>query len=163
MIKSCTLVELMETPLPGIGYQRRLSYRPSNSEVIGLYHLINATIFNDELTLPHIEIKARCRAYWGMCYGEADKVRHRKTHCRIRLMDKFYCVQWLVTILAHEMCHQYTWDIYSKARLEEGKPRIMTHGPSFFIFKNKLAEHGIPLNRHTHSDIQWFTTQSFYK
>jgi len=162
MIGSSTLWELMQEPLPSIGYQRKLSYRTCTTEVIALYHLINATIFDNELTLPPIEVKARCRKYWGMCFGEIDKIRYRKTYCKIRLMDKFYCRQWLITVLAHEMCHQYAWDIYGNSRIEDGKYRIMTHGPSFFIFKDKLAEHGISL-KVSQSTKKWFKHQNLFK
>ena len=77
-------------------------------------------------------------------------------------MDKWFSPQWLVTILAHEMSHQYQWDILGKQRLAEGKEKIMSHGPSFFVFKDNLAKYDIPLKT-SHSQGKWFKYQSMSK
>ena len=162
MLTQSELYQLMQEPLPSTGYQKRLGYRTTTNEVAALYKLINATIFNNELVMPELIIKGRCRRYWGMCYGAVDKVPYRNTFCKIKLMDKYFCRQWLVMILAHEMCHQYQWDILGKLRVEEGKESIMTHGPSFFIFKEKLESHGVPLKRTGISQRKWFKHQNLF-
>lgn len=77
-------------------------------------------------------------------------------------MDKWYCKQWLVNTLAHEMCHQYQWDIIGNQRLIEGKQPIMSHGPSFFVFREQLKEHGINLKT-AHSKRKWFKYQNLFK
>ena len=94
MTKKSELSKLMREPLPSIGYQKRLSYRTNNAEVVELYKLINQACFNNKLNMPEIEVTARCRKYWGMCYASYDIVKYRKTYCKIRLMDKWFCKQW---------------------------------------------------------------------
>ena len=77
-------------------------------------------------------------------------------------MDKWYCKQWLITVLAHEMCHQYQWDVQGPKRLKAGKEPMLSHGPSFFVFRDKLAKHGIAL-KNSHSRRRWFKHQNFFK
>ena len=49
-------------------------------------------------------------------------------------------------VVAHEMVHQYQWDILSNDREDQGLPPIMSHGPSFFAWREPLAEYNIPLS-----------------
>ena len=106
----------------------------------------------------------RCREYWGLCQAKhpIPKPNSSRSGCLIRLQDKWYCKQWLVATLAHEMCHQYQWDIVSKDRVSKGLKPILSHGPSFFIFKNKLAMYGIALKR-AGSSTEWFKHQNMLK
>ena len=60
------------------------------------------------------------------------------------------------------MCHQYQWDILGEERVRAGKERIVSHGSSFFLFKDKLEKHGISLKR-AHVRKSWFKTQDFFK
>lgn len=150
----------MQEPLPSVTAQKRLSYRTSKSEAIKIFKIINEEVFDNKLALPDIIVKSHCKKYWGMCHGEYEKIKYRKTLCWIELMDKWYCRQWFITILAHEMCHQAQWDLDGVKREEQGKGRIMSHGPSFFEYRDKLAEHGIILKK-WHRRNKWFRTQSF--
>ena len=154
------LYQLMQAPLPPIMEQKRLGYRPTLREVKNYYKLINDSIFDGQLVQPEIQLMARCRKYWGMCYGGWTKVPRRNTFCKIRLMDKFYSRSWMISILAHEMVHQYQWDIDGPIRLANGKERILSHGPSFFKFKNRMAEHGIIL-KVAQRRGKWFKNQDF--
>ena len=162
MSKFYDIAELMDSPLPSIGYQKRLLYRTDYNEVINLYHQLNYHVFDEALSIPIIEVVPRCREYWGVCYGSYEKIPYRRSLCKIRLMDKWYCKQWLITTLAHEMCHQYQWDIIGEQRLKQGKERLLSHGPSFFIYKEKLAEYGISLKT-AHRQKQWFKYQNLFK
>ena len=162
MFSRYELSELMQEELPSIGYQKRLSYRTDYDEVVYLYRLINHKIFNNKLIMPEIEVMPRCRKYWGMCFATVNMPTKTKSFCKIRLMDKWYCKQWLITTLAHEMCHQYQWDRQGPKRLREGKEPILSHGPSFFVFRDKLAKHGITL-KNAHSRRRWFKHQNLFK
>jgi len=162
MFNRSELSELMQEELPSIGYQKRLSYRTNYDEVEYLYRLINHNVFNNKLIMPEIEVVPRCRKYWGICFASVNMPTKTESFCRIRLMDKWYCKQWLITTLAHEMCHQYQWDVQGPKRLREGKEPILSHGPSFFVFKDKLAKHGIPL-KHAHGMRRWFKHQNLFK
>jgi hypothetical protein len=162
MFRKTNLTELMREELPPISYQKRLCYRTDRDEVIALYHLINKTIFNNKLVMPEIEVMPRCRKYWGMCYGSLEMPNKTTSFCKIRLMDKWYCKQWLITVLAHEMCHQYQWDVQGLERLKRGRQPLMSHGPSFFVFRDKLKKHGISL-KGAHSKRKWFWYQNLFK
>jgi hypothetical protein len=162
MFKKANISELMREELPPIAYQKRLYYRTDYDEVISLYKMLNKTIFNNKLIMPEIEVMPRCRKYWGMCYGSLEMPSKTKSYCKIRLMDKWYCKQWLITVLAHEMCHQYQWDVQGVERLNRGKEPIMSHGPSFFVFRDKLKKHGISL-KSAHSKRKWFKHQNLFK
>jgi hypothetical protein len=48
--------------------------------------------------------------------------------------------------MAHEMVHQFQWDILSNERQSQGLGPIMSHGPSFFAWRKPLAEYNIPLS-----------------
>jgi hypothetical protein len=105
----------------------------------------------------------RTKDYWGMCAAKhVIPLNDRRSNCIISLKDKWYCKQWLVMTLAHEMCHQYQWDILSFKRLKQGKTPLMSHGSSFFLFRDKLSKCGIPLRR-TYSPKHWFTHQNLFK
>ena len=159
---SLDLAEIMELPLPSITMQKRLQYRPSVNDVIHVYDILNHYAFDNQLTRPKIEILPRCRKYWGMCMGETSAQAENGSYCKIRLMDKWYCPQWMVTILAHEMAHQYQWDVEGPKREHNGKHWLMSHGPSFFQFRNRLAECNVPLKT-THASKRWFTHQDMFK
>ena len=162
MANRSELSNLMKQELPKLGHQKRLCFRTNKAEVIALYKLINSTIFDNSLDMPIIEVVPRCRQYWGICFGSYYAIPYRRSRCKIRMMDKWYSIQWLITTLAHEMCHQYQWDIIGKQRELEGKERIMSHGPSFYEFRDKLALHGISLKRH-HRSRKWFKHQNLFK
>lgn len=156
------LLQLMSEPLPSIGSQKKLSYRPTKKEVKNLYNIINEEIFNNELPPAHLEVKSHCRGYWGMCMSTGFNPKKKSSQCKIRLSDRWYCKQWLIDTLAHEMVHQYQWDIYSKERAVEGKEPIMSHGPSFYKFRKQLAEYGIVLKRVSRTSL-WFKYQTLSK
>lgn len=162
MYKNTTLKELMECELPKITYQKKLSYSTNIREVKALYRMINSAIFYDKLIMPKFEIKSRFRNCWGTCYGIDTAFSKNKSRCTIMLADRWFCRQWLITALAHEMVHQYQWDVYSQIRVKRGQESIMSHGPSFYIFRKKLKKHGIPLKES--NDIEkWFIVQDLFK
>lgn len=159
-----SLKNLMIQDLPNITSQKRLRYRTNQKEVLALFKLINKEVFNNALPMPTLEVQSHCRDYWGMCIAKsyilhADKT---KSNCIIRLSDKWYCRQWLITTLAHEMAHQYQWDVLGHKRIKKGKAPLMSHGPSFFIYKHRMAKYGISLKK-SHRMRKWFTYQNLFK
>lgn len=162
MLKESQLKKLMSSELPSRTYQKRLSYRTSLREVQYWHKVINEEIFNNKLPMPKIEIMARCRKYWGYCYGGLGVIERGKSSCVIRLSDKWFCKQWLVATLAHEMCHQYQWDVDSFRRKKLGLDPIMSHGPTFFIYREKLNSVNIPLKR-AFGMRRWFRHQNLFK
>ncbi len=161
LLTSLGLSELMDLPLPTISEQKRLLFRPSRHFVHHVYELINYEVFDSELYKPRLEIQSHCQKYWGMCMGDIYR-DSTGSHCTIRMMDKYFCPQWFVTTLAHEMVHQYQWDILGPEREKNGKDWLMSHGPSFFQFRNNLEWHGISLKT-AHSQRRWFKHQNLFK
>lgn len=161
LVSLYSLEELMDFPLPSITYQKRLMYRPSKNDVYHTYELLNYYIFNNDLKIPKIHLAPRCRKYWGMCLGEVDK-HNTGSYCEIRLMDKWFCPQWMITTLAHEMVHQHQWDIEGPKRYRRGKDHLMSHGPTFFKFRQTMNDFNIPLKT-AHSMRRWFKHQNIFK
>jgi hypothetical protein len=153
---------MMAEPLPTLGKQKRHCYRTNQAEATKIFRIINEEIFDNALAVPQIIVKSHLKKYWGMTHGEIEKMPRRNTRCWIELMDKFYCKQWMITILAHEMVHQAQWDIDGPIREAEGRSRLLSHGPSFFKFRDKFAEHGISLKK-WHRRNKWFRTQNLFR
>lgn len=162
MYHKTTLKALMSQDLPNLTFQRKLCYTTNIREVKALYRLLNKEIFNNRLNMPKIHVRSRLRGFWGECLGADTPYSNKKSRCLITIADRWYCRQWLIITLAHEMCHQYEWDIISKHREREGLPPIMSHGPTFFRWRDKLNKKGIPLRRMMDND-KWFATQQFLK
>lgn len=162
MYQNTTLKELMSRELPGLTYQRKMQYVTDIREVRALFRLINSSIFNDKLPMPKIIVKSRLREMWGQCYGADTVYSKDKSRCVILLSERWYCRHWLIMALAHEMVHQWQWDIYSKKRMKQGLEPIMSHGPSFYKWKEKLRKHGIPLKTFNDHN-KWFQTQHLFK
>lgn len=157
---SSRLLELMSTPLPCKSDQIRLSYRPSLREVYKIYDIINEELFRGRLIRPEIKL-GRIHKAWGWCHGHCYPTRTGSL-CTIRLSDKWYCIQWLVITLAHEMAHQYQWDILGPKRSKEGKDHLMSHGPTFFQHREKFDKHSIPLKTALRTR-KWFKYQNVYR
>jgi hypothetical protein len=92
--------------------------------------------------------------YWGLCLGYYDD----NNTVKIRLSNDLYCAHWMILILAHEMAHQYQWEVEGPKRKASKKAPLISHGPSFFIFKDKLKAYGIPLKT-LYSTKNWFKHQ----
>jgi len=160
MLNSITIRNLMETPLPPLYQQKRCTFRPDLSKVYEIYDLLNKSIYKNKLVRPEIQLGQR-RKCWGMCIGYA-RYRDTNSRCVIKLTDKWYCVQWLVIVLAHEMAHQYQWDVISPKRVKQGKTELISHGPTFFQHRAKLQKSGIPLKT-AHRTRIWFAHQDVHR
>ena len=158
------LREYMKEDLPSISAQKRLLYRTDIKEVTHLFHLLNDAIFDNKLKVPEFVIFSRSQDHWGLCEATdyTPNLYGKKSNVRIHMWNKWYCRQWLIDVLAHEMCHQYQWDILSKNRLRKGLDPLMSHGPSFFKFRDKLEKHHIILRRGRRMRT-WFKYQNFAK
>lgn len=152
------LKSLMDAELPSKTDQRLKKYRPKMKEVKAIYRLINREVFYNRLPMPKIVLKRLYDAL-GICEGKEGPIRKTKSYCTIYLADRYYCRQWFISTLAHEMVHQYQWDIYSNIRKKRGLSRTMGHGPSFYIWRKKLARYGIALKANALHEHKWFQSQ----
>lgn len=157
MALSNKLVDLMETPLPSIAEQRRRTFRPTKRTVHKVFNLLNTHIFNGKLSHPDFVIRA-LGDHWGICIGSEKPYRYST----IRLHHHYVCVQWFATVLAHEMIHQYQWDVIGLQRIKKGEEPTISHGPTFFQFRDKLAIYGIPLKQ-SYRLKDWWKHQDLMK
>ena len=164
MARPNPLKAVMSSPLPSITYQRRRSFRPAQREVEWYYDKINYYVFNGQLRRPIIRL-GTIRKCWGMCEWE-EELQPTSSYCKIRLSDKWFCAQWFVNTLAHEMVHQWQWDVYRfeyESQYNKGMPRLSgAHGPSFFSWRERFAEYGLCL-KIAYGQKRWFRHQDFYK
>lgn len=155
---------IMEQPLPGIAYQRRKGFRPTYDDIDYAYKIINRYVFDNQLTKPKI-VQGSVRKAWGYCQWYL-KEQESGSWCQIRLMDKWFCPQWFMNTLAHEMVHQYQWDIYRWDHLEWYGRNMPTgsqgHGPSFHMWRDQCEYYGINLKT-SHRMKKWFKYQNFSK
>ena len=145
----------MQTPLPSIAYQKNKLYKPTETAILDAHTILNAAVFNNELPIP--PVKLRQSKHYVLCHGYSE-TRRTPHHAELVLNRRFHCVQWMVIILAHEMSHQYQWEVDGIIRLNEGKRPLLGHGPSFFKFRPQLKEFGIPLKTSYDSPL-WLKTQ----
>jgi hypothetical protein len=118
-------------------------------------------LFDNRLRKPEIAQGSR-RKTWGFCQWE-DRLQDTGSYTTIKLMDKWFTPSWFVQTLAHEMVHQYQWDI---ERLDNTGFNIRensgAHGPSFFAWRDRFAYWGINLKT-AHGQRRWFRHQDFNK
>lgn len=138
-----SLIEMMAIPLEKRSVQIKKPYRPDMVEVQETFDILNCVIFESKLR-PTIQIKncLQSQHNHGLCesYSEPPK-------SIITINNIWYCKQWMIMILAHEMAHQYQWDVIGEERIKNNKLRILSHGPSFFVLRARMNEFNIPLKR----------------
>lgn len=147
------LKKIMSTKLPSKAEQRKLPYKVSKYQLKKMYKIINKELFNDRLPTPRLTIKESYKGAMGHCEANVVPPRGaRRSSCEIVLTDRWYCKQWCLITLAHEMVHQYQWDILR---------REMSHGPSFYAFRKHFKKKGVPLYKYLGVSC-WFKTQKFF-
>lgn len=153
----------MNEKLPTISQQKRHPFRPTHATANKTWRVLNATCFNNELKLPTFTFHAR-KSWWGMCCSDSGRPRELKSRscCEIMLSDKWFCRLWFLDTLAHEMAHQYQWDIDGVKRIKRGWEPLMSHGPSFFKHRKSINEHGLVLKT-VHNQEGWFEHQCLKK
>jgi hypothetical protein len=146
----------MQTPLPSKNQQRKLKFRPTKDQIKEIFALLNEHVFEGKLKQPSINL--RSMEYLGLCTGYDDPDHHVK----IRLTNGFFCIQWFIMILAHEMAHQYQWVIHGPRRVAQKRIALLSHGKSFFEFREQLTALGIPL-KSEYSTYKWMKHQDLKK
>jgi hypothetical protein len=154
----------MEQELPSLAYQRAKLFRPKHADIIYAYNILNRYVFDNQLVRPEIT-QGRVKTAWAFCSWEL-KEQASGSHTYIRLSDKWFCPQWFMNTLVHEMVHQYQWDIYRWDH-EEYYGRKMNdasgaHGPSFYMWRERAEHYGLNLKRY-HRQMKWFKFQDFNK
>jgi len=153
---------IMQEPLPGLTYQRRKQFRPAYEDINYAYNIINRYIFDNQLTKPVI-YQGQLKRTWGSCHWLPQQPSG--SHCHIRLSDKWFCPQWFMNVLAHEMVHQWQWDVHRFELESEGRKIYESsgaHGPSFFAWRDRFEYYGLNLKT-SHGQRRWFAYQDFTK
>ena len=155
---------IMEAPLPSITYQRRKLFRPNDADITYAYNIINRHVFKSQLQMPVITT-GRLNHAWGVCSWHHN-LDIQGTHCDIWLADKWFCQQWFMNTLAHEMVHQWQWDIDRWDHLNEHGREMHVHsaghGPNFFAWRDEFEYYGLNLKTFFRQR-KWFTYQNFAK
>jgi hypothetical protein len=147
MAQKLDLRDLMSRPVV-LGKDYHLTPRRARR----LHNLINQTIFQGKLSTCDIAIRPM-KKVWGWCLGFQE---NDQFHCRIELPPSWPFPQYAITVLAHEMCHQYQWEIVTPRRIRQGQTYIMSHGPSFFHWRDRLNRHFIPLHESMYHPVIFF-------
>jgi hypothetical protein len=103
-----------------------------------VWEALNHAVFNGVLEFPEkIIIQDRKKwDFWGECEGWQRGHRYGPHYTKaIRLQKTYLDPKRFIDVMAHEMVHQYEWE----------RQGVMTHGKTFWAWKEKLAEKGIPL------------------
>ena len=154
---------IMEQPLPNITYQRRKGFRPTYADINYAYNIINRYIFDNKLRRPTIH-QGISRKAWGSCHWLDDR-QPSGSYCYIKLSDKWFCPQWFMNTLSHEMVHQWQWDIYRWELAEQGLKiyeNSGAHGPSFFAWRERFEYYGLTLKT-SYGQRRSFQYQTFTK
>lgn len=153
----------MQAELPSITYQRKKLFRPNPADITYAYHLLNRHLFHNKLRKPDITT-GRLGPAWGTCQWNHNE--KNGSYCEIWLADKWFCPQWFMNTLAHEMIHQWQWDCYRWDYRElYGREIYMNsggHGPSFFKWREDFAHYGLTLKT-AFGQRRWFKYQNFNK
>lgn len=98
------------------------------------FSIINKEIFDNQLMkFTNIEIRRR-----HGCWGETEGCETQTTRfSKLSLNHYFKSKKHFIEVLAHEMVHHYQWT-YQKDE--------MTHGETFFAWKNKFTKHNMSLS-----------------
>lgn len=155
---------IMESPLPSATYQRRKSFRPSLHDINYAYNIINKYVFDNALVRPYLH-QGIMRKTWGYCQWHVEP-QQTGSYCSIKLSDKWFCPQWFMNILAHEMVHQYQWDVhrheYIRSYGKDMHSKSNGHGPSFYAWRDRFEYYGLNL-KVSFSQRRWFKYQDFNK
>ena len=145
MYHNITIKKLLSEEAHNFCVRKGTLYKTNIREIKALYRLINATIFNDSLVMPEIKL-VRLRNAWAYCEGDECPFSKNKTRCTIYVHENWYRKNYLISTIAHEMVHQYQWDIISRKRQKQGLCSIMSHGPTFFQWRDAFNKHGLQLS-----------------
>lgn len=107
-------------------------FRPTIADCREAFRNINRNVFNNELRMPSFRL-VYTKAFWGECAGVPGDV----TRCTIKMNKSFLSKRLFIYTMAHEMVHQWEWLTHEH----------MTHGPTFFVWRDQLAKYNIKLTR----------------
>ena len=126
---------------------RQLSYdtpkfRPTVKDVEEWFDILNEQLFGNKLD-PFGKISIKRHKRFHALFHYWPKRENRPTE--LTVYRKFRNKKLFVEILAHEMIHQYQWEVEGPRRMTRGLRYRFGHGKSFFRWRAKFNKFGIPL------------------
>jgi len=113
---------------------------PSIKEIRKWFGILNEVIFDGVVPkFWDIEIK-KVPGQFAAAQPYKNDLKPEKVLVKLEINPSFPNFKKFIIILVHEMIHAWQWK-------NEGK---ITHGKSFFKWKDKLKEQGIPLSAKYH-------------
>jgi hypothetical protein len=101
-----------------------------------IYESINRAVFGGVLRRPKIIIR-NYKDFWGETEGSSRGTQGGTQYVvAMRLHREWPNMKKLITVIAHEMVHQYEW---------ERQQQPMSHGSTFWDWQHKLMSKGIRL------------------
>lgn len=95
------------------------------------FNIINREIFKNKLEMFDVVRIGHLRAMWGECYAEWWD--NEMSYSRLKLNHYMKNRVHFINVLAHEMVHLYEATFHKK----------ITHGPTFYEWRPRLAKYGI--------------------
>lgn len=132
-----TLQKIIAKPIPNKDEYWRSNYRPSQQKVAHTYNLLNKVLFKGRLVRPKIAIYQQ-REVWGW----ANMLPGHRVD--IGINHRYPCEQFFVAVLAHEMIHQWQWEVDAVKRIKQGLRVQTCHGENFQMWKNTFEKYQIP-------------------
>ena len=115
-------------------------YCPNYKDIRQWHSILNAAVFDGVVPkFSNIEIKGH-RGQFAATVQDYRKRNPEERCCHLQINPSFPTFKIFLVILAHEMIHAWEWVVNGK----------MTHGKTFFQWREKLAEQGIPLTKEYH-------------
>jgi len=124
-IAQMSLSDMLTQPDAPLWKQKRCPVRPSLQELHHIHSKLNAAL-GLKVTTPKLSIK-RMRMIYGLCVATNP--------VEIICIPNWPTLRFLLSIMAHEMCHQY--------QVENNHP--MDHDEFFYSFSPRLHSLGLPL------------------
>lgn len=119
---------------------KKSKYQATLHDARTVWSALNHAVFGGVLNLPEKFIVQNRSTwdFWGECEGWIRGSRWGQPYTKaIRLQRIYRNPKTFIDVMAHEMVHQYEWE----------RQGVMSHGRTFFAWKEKLEEKGIPLDR----------------
>jgi len=132
-----TLARIIAKPIPNRTEYWKNQYRPTQQKVAYTYNMLNKILFKGRLVRPNIELYRQ-----QQCWGWANLLDNHRVH--MGLSNRYPCEQFFVGVLAHEMIHQWQWEVDAVKRIKQGLRTQTCHGENFQIWKDKFDSLEIP-------------------
>lgn len=113
-------------------------FSPSIKDVRKWAGVLNELVFDGKIPKFRDIIIKQKRGQFASVTDRVNKKDPEKYECILTISETFLNFEVFIAILAHEMIHCYQ-SVVQRIK--------MNHGPSFFVWKEKLAEHSIILSR----------------